>query len=212
MKKRICVLLSILLLAAVLCACGVAPEKAVAGEWNWTLDLTDYIADQVGEIEGMDLRSDMKLEVFLKLTLNEDRSYRLTVDRDATEDSVAAYFESLKTAMIDAIFATAGDGLDRETIDSMFKQSMGMSVEEYAVEVFKLIDLESIIVEMTEPDETGMFKIKENKIYFPADSENYFVFTLEENALTLASMSGNPMDFSELIDEEMAAFPQTLTK
>lgn len=213
MKKRICVLLSALLLAAMLCACGAAPEKAVAGEWNWTIDLSDYMAAQMGEIEGLDMSSDTKMELFCKLTLNEDKTYRMTVDRDATADSFAAYLEGLKTTMVDAVYAMAGgDGLNRETIGSLFKQSTGMTVEEYVDAAFAQINLESALDELATQHENGTFKVKEDKIYFPADSEDYFVFTLGENTLTLESMSGNPMDFGKIIDAEMVAFPQTLTK
>ena len=212
MKKRICVLLSALLLAAMLCACGAAPEKAVAGEWNWTTDLSDFMAAQIGDIEGLNMDPDTKVELFCKLTLNEDKTYHLTVNQAATEKSFAAYLESLKAAMVDYMYDMLGEGMDRETVNEMVKQSLGMTVEEYVDAAFAELDLESLLDELASVAEDGTFKVEEDKIYFPADSEDYFVFTLEKDTLTLESMSGNPMDFGNMIDLGMASFPQTLTR
>ena len=102
--------------------------------------------------------------------------------------------------------------MDRETVNEMVKQSLGMTIEEYVDSAFAELDLESLLDELASADEDGTFKVEDNKIYFPADGEDYFVFTLEKDTLTLESMSGNPMDFGNMIDRGMASLPQTLTR
>ena len=212
MKKRICILLSALLLAAMLCACGAAPEKAVAGEWNWTIDLSDYMAAQTGDLEALNMDPATKVELFCELTLNEDKTYHLTANQAATKESFAVYFEALKTAMVDYMYTMLGDGMDREAVNERFKQSQGMTIEEYVDSAFAELDLESMLADLASADEYGTFKVEDNKIYFPADSEDYFVFTLGKDTLTLESMSGDPMDFGSMIDQGMASLPLTLTK
>ena len=49
------------------------------------------MAAQMGEVEDLDMSSDTKMELFCKLTLNEYKTYLMTVDQDSTADSFAAY-------------------------------------------------------------------------------------------------------------------------
>jgi len=211
--KKIVALLLVVLASLSFCACAEEPETAVVGDWEMKIDMSNILSGELGTT-GLDAtRLGERWEVFCDLKFDEERNYTLSLNVDATKASFERYLAALKTLLTDTLYQSFGAGFSKEEADAVFKAQTDMTIAEFIDTMFdELLDVDALMRNLAVEPETGLFKVEDDKLYLPADSEDCFTFTVAENVLTLTGMEGDPLDISEMLDANVLAFPIELTK
>lgn len=210
MKKRsLALILALtLVLAFALTGCGGNKDReALVGTWAGTLELADYINQ---ELAGSGMEDYLSLDTFpmvLQYTFNSDGTYSAGVDEGELDKAM----EGMKTEMKDGLTKYAEDmiaeqGLDL-SVDELF-QFMGTSLDDLLEQSFAEMDMSELVDEMASE---GNFEAKEGKLFLSAgkeykvDPEIYDTYTLEGDTLTLTESFGGDDSMNDL-------YPITMTR
>lgn len=208
------VIAGVVVLAIVLLVVAVyvstADERALVGEWKATVDMTDYLQEEMSQLP--EFGSYMEISEFtfvVYYNFNEDFTYTTSVD----EDSVNTAIESVKDDLKNAIYAYAEDSIRQNGLnispEALFALS-GTSVDEIIEEAFSAESMEDIADEFFNE---GNFEADDGKLYmsdgydYAVDPNSYETYELSDNQLVLTS--GVDPEFDE---EDLAAYPITFEK
>lgn len=208
------VIAGVVVLAIVLLVVAVyvstADERALVGEWKATVDMTDYLQEEMSQLP--EFGSYMEISEFtfvVYYNFNEDFTYTTSVD----EDSVNTAIESVKDDLKNAIYAYAEDSIRQNGLnispEALFALS-GTSIDEIVEEAFSTESIESIADEFFNE---GNFEADDGKLYmsdgydYAVDPNSYETYELSDNQLVLTS--GVDPEFDE---EDLAAYPITFEK
>lgn len=208
------VIAGVVVLAIVLLVVAVyvstADERALVGEWKATVDMTDYLQEEMSQLP--EFGSYMEISEFtfvVYYNFNEDFTYTTSVD----EDSVNTAIESVKDDLKNAIYAYAEDSIRQNGLnispEALFALS-GTSIDEIVEEAFSTESIESIADEFFNE---GNFEAGDGKLYmsdgydYAVDPNSYETYELSDNQLVLTS--GVDPEFDE---EDLAAYPITFEK
>ena len=213
--KRIAALLLALVMVFALCACsdsgsGSGKDKddkvekvekktdadLIVGTWETEVSMTDYFADDMGELEGMEAYFDFdKIKITMTFEFEEDGTYTISVDGDEAEINAILRdgFEKLMNDMLEGTGYTiedvaAEEGMTAdEYLDALMEESFGSG---------DLIDVD---------DELGEYKVKNGKLYLfdegdELDEGTYYEYKLKGDKLTLVA----EYEDGELSDESEA--------
>lgn len=208
MKKRIALLLSlVLVLSALLCACGSEKDKLV-GTWNTTIDMAESFNQELAaDPEMAEYLSLESLEVGYTLTFSEDDTFALTVDT-ASMDAAAVTLAETMTEGMKKYFADAfaAEGIEMD-VDAALA-AMGMDLDALVDELMAEIFTEEAYAEM---NVSGKYKVEGGKLYLSESvdeepsTDAYNPYTLDGSTLTLEAGTD--------ADGEMAyLFPMVLTR
>ena len=152
MKKTIAVLLA-LVMALSLTACSKNETKKLVGTWQYAMDLTQVINEEMAEsYELKDLDSAAAFCVYMDFTVAEDGAYTLGVDMDATGESLTGYYQALTPVLAELVYAAGeAQGMSREEYDKAL-EAMGMTVEEYISTIFSAVDMGELLTLMLGSD------------------------------------------------------------
>ena len=202
------VLAIVLLVVAVYIS--TADERALVGEWKATVDMTDYLQEEMSQLP--EFGSYMEVTDFsfvVYYTFYDDYTYKASVD----EDSVNTAMENVKADLKDALYAYAEDVMRQNGLnmpaETMFALS-GTSVDEIIEEAFSAESMEDIADEFFNE---GNFEADDGKLYlsdgydYAVDPNSYETYELSDNQLVLTS--GVDPEFDE---EDLAAYPITFEK
>jgi hypothetical protein len=148
------------------------PEEAyLIGTWGYTFDIRPLLAeldDGFGEV-------DMPLEVTMLMTFKEDGTYSYTIEEKALMAAYSAY-------VLEYTYITFEDeGYTREEADEMVETVFGMSMADYVS-----LQCEEAFDDMYEDfNETSKYEVDGNKLYSPGSEDEYEIFTIEGDTLTL---------------------------
>ena len=208
------VIAGVVVLAIVLLVVAVyistADERALVGEWKATVDMTDYLQEELNSIPEFGTYievTDFSFDVTYKF--NDDFTYSRTVD----EDSVDQAIENLKGDMKNAIYAYAEEVIRQNGLnispETMFALS-GTSVDEIVEESYN----EELIAEMKEDlFSEGNFEAEDGNLFtsdgvdYMPDPNTYEAYELTDNQLVLTNATGPDLD-----EEDLAAYPMTFEK
>lgn len=208
------VIAGVVVLAIVLLVVAVyvstADERALVGEWKATVDMTDYLQEEMSQLP--EFGSYMEVTDFsfvVYYTFYDDYTYKASVD----EDSVNTAMENVKADLKDALYAYAEDVMRQNGLnmpaETMFALS-GTSVDEIIEEAFSAESMEDIADEFFNE---GNFEAGDGKLYmsdgydYAVDPNSYETYELSDNQLVLTS--GVDPEFDE---EDLAAYPITFEK
>lgn len=198
-------LMSALLLAC--SGCGGGDKKALIGDWQATIDLTDMINDEMAA--GLRNDQDMlkyftvqKFTLDLTLSFKDDNTYSMTVDEDALDKEIDDIIESFKAGTTQYFEdMIAAEGLDVSVEEAL--SAMGYTLDGFLDEAFPKENFTSSVDEM---ESKGTFEAKGGVLYLTDDDgtgmESY---KLEDGKLTL---TGEGVDDSDL----EGLYPLTFTK
>ena len=124
MKKTIAALLA-LVMALSLTACSKNETKKLVGTWQYAMDLTQVINEEMAEsYELEDLDSAAAFCVYMDFTVAEDGAYTLGVDMDATGESLTGYYQALTPVLAELVYAAGeAQGMSREEYDAALEAS-----------------------------------------------------------------------------------------
>ena len=104
MKKIIALLLA-LVMALSLAACGSKDDsKQLVGTWQCALDLTEKMDEEMAANLGTEYTSEAPVSLYLTTVFNEDGTFSMSPDLDATTESLNAYIQALKPALVELLY------------------------------------------------------------------------------------------------------------
>lgn len=202
MKKFLCVMLTLVLLASVLTGCSNEAAKLV-GTWEGEIDMTDLVNEELGaEFTDMFTLDDMVFT--MSITFNKDGTYQMTLDRESVEAAFDGMIEDMKAGLIDMLEAEiAAMGIEM-SVEEMLEAS-GMDLDTMLEEALAAVDMDSLIDEMVdEASSTGNYKAKNGKLFlsdgveYQPDPEIYEMYTLSGSTLTLTDPGIEDSSFAGL--------------
>lgn len=212
--KKCAALLMALVLVLGLCACGAKePESELYGTWKYSLDLAAAIDQQLESLLGEPMPVDADLVMPVTFTFQKDKTFTLAMGDEELKTNFAAYVEALKDSVTELIYGQAEDmDMSREDFDAAFAEGYGMSVRDYCGQLMDSLLNDSLIEELAST-ETGVYRVKEGKLYVAASEDAlsedvYLAYTLEGDDLTIDSAEGDPLNLSETD----LTFPVTFVK
>lgn len=176
-------LISVCLLAGGCAANGNNSDSAIVGTWNTTIDLAPTLLKELGT-ETEDFTKYLELDSFdLSFTfcLNEDNTYKLSVDEESFKKSTEDFLEAVTNAMVkylEEMFKETGSGL---TIED-YEKEIGMPIEDYITASL------SESVNLNIDTDTGKYSLSGTELTIGEDE--VITIKLTENTLTFTDYSG----------------------
>lgn len=179
MKKLICVLLAVMMIMTMTACTGPLSEEIV-GEWKGYVYLGDMLASYMGDVD------DFKSEVGLPVVWTFDDDGECTMEAlggDEGDEAVAALEEELVAYFTEMMYEMADEeqGMDRDEADEWCEDEFGMSIAEYAEEIVKEMDIESIYEAI---ESEGEYDTDDEDMIIELDGEEMEV-ELSGNTLTI---------------------------
>lgn len=214
MKKLQSSILGVLLIALVLATfagCNGGDKDSFIGSWKTTINLDEIINESIAG-EDEDMADYFKIEDFnltMLYTFNEDGTYTVAADKDATRESFEKMRDALSAGLTDylkAMLASEGVSMD---IDDLLALN-GTSLEEMMDSILSDEALDEMVAEM---ETTGNWKAEKGKLYTTEsvdddfDESEYETYTITSGKLTLKEAVGD-----DVPEEAMALYPIVLTK
>lgn len=209
LRKSLSLLACLSLMCALLLACsgcGGGDKKALLGDWETSIDLTDMINDEMkaglNDDEMLQYLTVEKFTMELSLSFNEDDTYAMSVDEAALEsslDQVIATFKTGLTQYVEEMIAAQGVEM---SVDDFFAQ-VGITLDDMLAQAF---DKDEVMSSLDSMESKGTFEAKGGVLYLTDDEgtglESY---KLEDGKLTL---TGEGVED----DDTKALYPMVFTK
>lgn len=192
MKKLFAILLT-LVLALSVTACGSNDKGAeLVGTWRYEMDMAEYMNDQMAQVLGGENVPDTAMSLFLTMTFNEDGTFLIDVDADATGASFDAYIQALKPDMMEMIYQQSQDaGLTREEFDAALADQ-GTSVENLLDSVLAMFDISSMLETLEGTSSTGYYKTAGGKLFMSDNADD-----LSDDTGVAYKVSGKTMSWAD---------------
>lgn len=217
MKKFLSVLLCVIVSIAIpLTFSGCSEQKKFIGLWEGSIDLTDFINQGLAEDEEMAEYIEIDECIFIvKLTFNEDGTYKMLVEEDAAEKTFDTIRENMKKG-IEKYFEDYIESMDiNMTVEEVLLAS-DLSLDALVEEAFSDEMIDSIISEMSSE---GNYEVKDGKLFTSEnldskiDENVYENYEITHDELILLESSEED-DFKESTDtlEGLKVYPMTFKK
>ena len=169
MKKSICFLLTLVMVAALLCGCG--EKKKLLGTWECTMDVSQ-LAKQLLDDQG--LGEDFEIPGFAvtaSLTFLKDNTFRLELDQQKLADSVAVLEENLAEGLLSMLQAKLQEQGLQIDIAELLNQS-GLEQSALTQQLTQSFD-ETAFLEVLTGQLTveGYYRVKGDKLLLCNDAE-----------------------------------------
>lgn len=212
MKKILSLALcGVLLLTSLLAFAGCSTEKKIIGTWEATLDMTEFLNEEMALDEGMSEYFTVSDFAFvLHFTFNDDGTYKIAID----EDALAATIDSLKddlavgmTEYFEDVIVSSGLSI---TVEEMLSYS-GMDMDELMDESINAEMFDEIVSDFVTE---GNYEFSEGNLYTSADFDS----EIDKDEYITVAFSGKDIKFVSLVTDEepdemtKKLFPMTLKK
>ena len=190
--KKLTALLLTLVLALSLTACGSNESKQLVGTWQCTVDITSQMDTEIGGALDAEYASETPMQMFLTAVFNDDGTFTMGVDTDATAASFTAYIQALKPVIVELTYQEAEkQGMTREEYDKALDGS-GLTVEGLVDSVLSAFDVSALLGDIGSDITAGSYKAEKGRLYL---SENGSGFKAEESVGY--ALSGGTMTWSD---------------
>ena len=164
--KKITALLLALVMALSLAACGSKDDsKQLVGTWQCALDLTEKMDEEMAANLGTEYTSEVPVSLYLTTVFNEDGTFSMSPDLGATTESLNAYIQALKPALVELLYKEAEDrGMTRDEFDSALADS-GLTVESQVDSVLALFDVSTLLSDVESELDSGKYKLEDGRLY-----------------------------------------------
>lgn len=157
-----------------LAACGSKDDsKQLVGTWQCALDLTEKMDEEMAANLGTEYTSEVPVSLYLTTVFNEDGTFSMSPDLDATTESLNAYIQALKPALVELLYKEAEDrGMTRDEFDSALADS-GLTVESQVDSVLALFDVSTLLSDVESELNSGKYKLEDGRLYL-AETDGSF--------------------------------------
>lgn len=193
MKKIICFILVLVLMAVVVSGCG--EQKKLLGTWACTVDLSQEIR-QMLDAEALGGELDISgFSVTARLTFLEDGSFRLEPDQQKLVAAFDMLIENLEDGLIDMLQAQLQEQGVNISVEELLELS-GLELGALTQKLRQSFEEENFVEELSgQLMLEGFYQVKGDKLLFCADGETkiddiYTLYTVEDGVLTLSTHVG----------------------
>ena len=162
--KKITAFLLALVMALSLAACGSKDDsKQLVGTWQCALDLTEKMDEEMAANLGTEATSEVPVSLYPPTLCTAD----------ATTESLNAYIQALKPALVELLYKEAEDrGMTRDEFDSALADS-GLTVESQVDSVLALFDVSTLLSDVESELDSGKYKLEDGRLYL-AETDGSF--------------------------------------
>lgn len=192
--KKLSLLFTILIITFALAGCIADESQKLYGSWKYSYDISALLteADELSYFDLEEHKADMVL------TFNADGTYSFGFG----EESLKTALEEIKNELV----AESEDYIrkiiaEQGAIYQLFAESVVQELREETEEEI-VATVEGLYSELDETKQ-GTFFVEDGRIYWDNDTEEYDLYVLEENSLTIDKPDGTDKD---------DMYPITLTK
>lgn len=188
MKKFLCAILTLILLAGTLTGCSPNKINDLAGTWETEIGIPSSLSDQLNaELDGLFSLEDLRFT--MRITFNEDGTYQVTLDRASVEAAFDSLLEDLEADLISGLESAIGLDISIEELLEM----TGRDLDSLMDEALAMIDMDSLIDKVVDGTTfSGNYQLQEGKLFLSAgveyqpDPGSYVTYSVSGNTLTLS--------------------------
>lgn len=189
--KKITALLLTLVLALGLTACGSNESKQLVGTWQCVVDITAQVDAEMSDALDSEYASEVPMQMYLSAVFNDDGTFTMNVDADATTASFTAYIQALKPVIVELSYQEAEkQGMTREAYDKALAEG-GLTVDGLVDSILSAFDVGALLGDIGSDVTSGSYKAEKGRLYLSESGSN---FTAEESvgyALSGSTMTWN---------------------
>ena len=176
--KKITALLLTLVLALSLTACGGSESKQLVGTWQCTVDITAQIDEEMSGALESAYTSEVPMQLYLTAVFNEDGTFAMNMDGEATAASFTGYLQALKPAIVELSYQEAeAQGMTREEYDAALAEA-GLTVDSLVDSILSAFDVSALLGGIDSDVTSGSYKAENGRLYL---SESGSGFSAEES-------------------------------
>ena len=99
--KKITAFLLTLVMALSLTACGSSESKQLVGTWQCVVDITAQMDTEISDALDSEYASEVPMQMYLSAVFNDDGTFTMSMDAEATAASFTAYIQALKPVIVE---------------------------------------------------------------------------------------------------------------
>lgn len=207
--KKITAFLLALTLALSLTACGGSESKQLVGTWQCTVDITSQIDAEISDALASAYTSAVPMQLVLTAVFNEDGTFTMQMDGDATAASFTGYIQTLQPVIVELSYQEAEkQGMTRAEYDAALADT-GLTVDALVSSILSAFDVSALLGDIGSDVTSGSYKAADGRLYL---SESGGSFTAEDSmgyAISGSTMTWND-DNALLAEVENAGISSSL--
>lgn len=190
--KKITAFLLALVLALSLTACGSSESRQLVGTWQCVVDITAQMDTEMSDALDSEYASEVPMQMYLTTVFNDDGTFTMGMDADATTVSFTAYIQALKPVIVELSYQEAEkQGMTREEYDKVLAES-DLTVDSLVDSVLSAFDVSALLGDIGGDITAGRYKAEKGRLYL---SENGSSFKAEESVGY--TLSGGTMTWAD---------------
>ena len=176
--KKITAFLLTLVLALSLTACGSSESRQLVGTWQCVVDITAQMDTEMSDALDSEYASEVPMQMYLTTVFNDDGTFTMDMDADATTVSFTAYIQALKPVIVELSYQEAEkQGMTREEYDKVLAES-DLTVDSLVDSVLSAFDVSALLGGIDGDIASGSYKAEKDRLYL---SESGSGFKAEES-------------------------------
>lgn len=190
--KKITAFLLTLVMALSLTACGSSESKQLVGTWQCVVDITAQMDTEISDALDSEYASEVPMQMYLSAVFNDDGTFTMSMDTEATAASFTAYIQALKPVIVELSYQEAEkQGMSREEYDKALAES-DLTVDGLVDSVLSAFDVSALLGDVGSDVTAGSYKAEKGRLYL---SESGSGFKAEESVGY--SLSGSTMMWND---------------
>lgn len=190
--KKITAFLLTLVMALSLTACGSSESKQLVGTWQCVVDITAQMDTEISDALDSEYASEVPMQMYLSAVFNDDGTFTMSMDAEATAASFTAYIQALKPVIVELSYQEAEkQGMSREEYDKALAES-DLTVDGLVDSVLSAFDVSALLGDVGSDVTAGSYKAEKGRLYL---SESGSGFKAEESVGY--SLSGSTMMWND---------------
>lgn len=190
--KKITAFLLTLVMALSLTACGSSESKQLVGTWQCVVDITAQMDTEISDALDSEYASEVPMQMYLSAVFNDDGTFTMSMDAEATVASFTAYIQALKPVIVELSYQEAEkQGMSREEYDKALAES-DLTVDGLVDSVLSAFDVSALLGDVGSDVTAGSYKAEKGRLYL---SESGSGFKAEESVGY--SLSGSTMMWND---------------
>ena len=190
--KKITAFLLTLVMALSLAACGSSESKQLVGTWQCVVDITAQMDTEISDALDSEYASEVPMQMYLSAVFNDDGTFTMSMDTEATTASFTAYIQALRPVIVELSYQEAEkQGMSREEYDKALAES-DLTVDGLVDSVLSAFDVRALLGDIGGDLTAGRHKAETGRLYL---SENGSSFKAEESVGY--TLSGGTMTWAD---------------
>ena len=156
------------------------------------VDITAQMDTEISDALDSEYASEVPMQMYLSAVFNDDGTFTMSMDAEATAASFTAYIQALKPVIVELSYQEAEkQGMSREEYDKALAES-DLTVDGLVDSVLSAFDVSALLGDVGSDVTAGSYKAEKGRLYL---SESGSGFKAEESVGY--SLSGSTMMWND---------------